>query len=342
MIGSKIFGFLVVFVLTTSVSAQVQPGMKADAFKKAMPDVIPNKVYFNEDLSKTENLAGFKGNWYLDFNHDSLKSVYYSQNLGLRPFKGLHTSFDSLVKIYTLKMGEPAWKKMNADTSLTENRKRQQNVDTIRAVCWKTRFADVVLGLYYTGNYKVKMSPQEKAAQNTVNAEGPINYYQMNVHVQKADHPGDAFSWDIYPGLHVHRVVEVRPQYFPNGIGINGQWSHKQTLFGLEGDRSYQFQGSTLKWMLWNHYAGKHDKATFEKCLKATQAIIADYTQQYGTPVIVEGEKKYRDPYKKLHYGYDVIRAAWDMKTYTIEVQYTFMGGKGQYDLLVRVEERLK
>lgn len=332
---------LFIFMLG-NLYAQVQPGMKADAFKKVQPGVIPAKVYYNEDLQVDEKLQQFNGQWYLDFNYDSLQSVFYSQRIGLRLGKEYLAAFDSLVKQYTQKMGKPAWTRTSTDTTLGENRVRKENMDTIRVVCWKTRYADVVVGLYLTGDHKIKMTPQEKAAQNHINAERSHDYYQFNVHINKANHRGEAYSWEIYPGLNVYKVMELKPNWFPNGVGINGQWQQAETFYGLTSDWSYTFSHNVLKWMMWNYYAGKQDKETFEKCLKATQGIIEQYTQKYGTPVIVTGDLKYRDPYKKQHWGYDVLKATWDMKTYTIEVEYTFMGGKGQYDLLVKIEQQLK
>jgi len=334
--------FLWLTLCSLTLNAQVQPGMKADEFKKIVPGIIPTKVYYDEDFEVAEKQQQFDGKWYLDFEHDSLKEVYYSAHLGSRPGIGYISSFDTLVKYYTQKMGKPAWVKMSADTVLSENRERKENMDSIRVVCWKTRYANVILGVYLTGNHKIKMTPQEKAAQSHVNAERHYNYYQFNVHVQKANHRGEAFSWELYPGLHVYKVVELKPNWFPNGVGLNGQWQKEEVFYGLSSNWSYTFNHSILKWMMWSYYAGKEDKETFEKCLKATQGIIEQYTQKYGTPVIVTGDLKYRDPNRKQHWGYDVLKATWDMKTYTIKVEYTFMGGKGQYDLLVMIKQELK
>jgi hypothetical protein len=340
--GKKSLILLFGLFMTMAIKAQVHPGMKVEEFRRALPKVVPDKVYYNEELSHAEKLYAFNGSWYLDFKHDTLRSVNYSQELGMHAKGDYHASFDSLVKKYTALMGEFAWKKMSADTSMNEHRKRRENWDSIRVVCWKTRYADVTMGLYFTGNRKIKMTAKERAAENLVNAEGPRNYYVFRIDVQKADHRGEAFSWSLYPGLNVYKVMELKPAYFPKGIGLNGQWANSETFYGLKGKWSYTFENSVLNACLWDYYAGRHDKETFEKCLKATQGIIEQYTQKYGTPVIVTGDTKYRDPAKKIHWGYEVIKASWDMKTYTIVVEYRFMGGKGQYDLLVKIEEQLK
>lgn len=338
----KCLACVVVYVLLcTRLYAQVHPGIKVEAFKEKIPGVIPNKVYYDEDLQISQKLWAFDGKWYLDFQHDSLKEIYYSDNLGLNP-KGTMAAFDSVVKKYTSLMGDAAWKKNAADQELGVDRKRKENMDTIRTVCWKTRFAEVVVGLYLTGNKKIKMTPEEKALQNIINGEHAYNYYQFNIHVKKADHRSLVHAWNLYPGLNIYKVMELKPDYFPNGPGINGQWGKKENIHGLEGNRYFDFEASTLVRTVWNYYEGKQDKASFEKCLKATQAIVQEYTALYGTPVIVQGETKYKDPYKREHWGYDVLKATWDMNTYTIEVYYTFMGGKGRYDLLVKIEEEQK
>ncbi len=111
------------------------------------------------------------------------------------------------------------------------------------------------------------------------------------------------------------------------------------TLYGLDDSWGYRFQGDTLTWIFFHKYIDELNDANFKKCLSATEQIIKDYTLLYGIPdTTIIGDTTFVDPYVKHHWGYDVIEARWkNYKGMKIKVEFTFMGGKGVYHLIVQI-----
>jgi len=122
--------------------------------------------------------------------------------------------------------------------------------------------------------------------------------------------------------------------------------SRSENIYGL-GDESwdYSFEKEKLvsiafeKYMGWDHDNSKINNGYFEKCLSVTKQLIKDYTIKYGRPdTTIIGNTKFINPYKKLHWGYDVIEAQWkDYKGMKIKIKFDFYGSKGMYDLIVTI-----
>ena len=79
-------------------------------------------------------------------------------------------------------------------------------------------------------------------------------------------------------------------------------------------------------------------------CLISTSAslpprrLIKKYTDDYGKPFEYKAvDTTYRDPYKDHHWGYDVIYAKWKTDKIKFKIEFTFMGGKGEYHFLVKM-----
>ncbi len=111
------------------------------------------------------------------------------------------------------------------------------------------------------------------------------------------------------------------------------------TIHGLPGAWEYNFTDGKLKSMSFSKYIDVLNEENFKKCLKATKEIIADYSKLYDKPdEEVIGTQKYVDPYKEHHYGYDVYEVHWkNAGGEKIKVEFTFLGGKGEYHLLVGI-----
>lgn len=335
--------FSLAFLSSFFLNAQkVTPGISVDEFRKVYPGVISENVTYNESISKDEKLGQFNGSWYFDFKRDTLQTVTYSYNLGSKPKPGAVSTFMKYFSFFSKDMGSSIHTIQSKDTVLREDRKRVENSDTIVFGAWKSKNTRVVMGIYFTGNRKVKMDASDMVSQNMINAEADRNYYVFTIQCLPIKSDNVADSWKFYPGMHIKEFAKIIPELFPNGLGISGQWAMDEKLIGLAGGWAYQFKNSTLDWMMWNHYAGKYDQTTFMNCLRSTRGIIADYSKIYGTPKMVTDNGKYRDPMKDHHYGYEVLKAVWDKETYDIEIIFRFMGGKGQYNLLVKVEEHRK
>jgi len=111
------------------------------------------------------------------------------------------------------------------------------------------------------------------------------------------------------------------------------------TLYGIDGAWGYSFTDGKLEWIFFSKYIDEINKENFDKCLFAANELIKEYTKLYGKPdSVLKGNSKFRDPYKDHHWGYDVIEARWsNYKGMKAKVEFTFMGGKGEYSLLLKV-----
>lgn len=323
-------------------SEKIVCGMTSHEFRKLKPGIIPETVYCNDELTHDEKLYFFDGTWYYDFKRDTLRTLFYSDNLGDTPRKGYGTTWHYVYRALSMKLGNPYYQKFKIeDTLLTENRVRKENSDTVLFAAWKSARFNIHLGIYYTGNKKIKMDPQDMVSQTTMN-EGPsINYYLFTINYTPAKNNAIEMG-GMFPGISALEAYQVNQSVFPNGLGVSGQWNEELTKSGLKGNCSYNFRSGRLQSILWSHYAGKADKATYEKLLKSTDEIVIDYTNKYGEPEKIAEEKEYKDPHTKRHYGYDILKYRWETDKVKVEVEYYFSAGKGMHDLMVKTEEIAK
>lgn len=110
-------------------------------------------------------------------------------------------------------------------------------------------------------------------------------------------------------------------------------------LYGLDDSWGYRFKNDTLEWIFFQKYMDEINDTYFKKCLTATRSIIKDFTKLYGKPdTTMAGDTTFIDPYKKRHWGYDVLEVHWNnYNNMKIKVGFTFMGGKGEYHFLVTI-----
>jgi hypothetical protein len=138
-------------------------------------------------------------------------------------------------------------------------------------------------------------------------------------------------------GLSLDSVKKIYPYAVESKYQNTIILTINETIHGLTDSWTFNFERDTLRSMMFHKYINELNEANFEKCLKATKAIIKDYTEWFGDPdEEITGTLKFIDPHKKLHYGYDVLEARWkNVGGQKMKVEFTFMGGKGQYNLLV-------
>lgn len=131
----------------------------------------------------------------------------------------------------------------------------------------------------------------------------------------------------LYPGM--------RQSQYENQITL----IHPDTLYGLTSEWGYRFENNKLDWIYFSKYIDTLNETNFNKCLAATMHLIADYSMEFGAPdTLIPGTLHFRDPYTDHHWGYDVIEARWnDANGMKIKIEFTFMGGKGEYHLIVIV-----
>ncbi len=140
-------------------------------------------------------------------------------------------------------------------------------------------------------------------------------------------------------GMSLHEAKKQYPYAKESKYQDEINLTVEDSLHGLVSAWGLNFKEDKLTWILFSKYIGELSDANFKKCLKATKEIIADYTKWYGEPdEEITGNQKYVDPYKKKHWGYDVLEARWkNVNGEKMKVEFAFMGGKGEYQLLVVV-----
>jgi hypothetical protein len=132
----------------------------------------------------------------------------------------------------------------------------------------------------------------------------------------------------LYPGIKISG-------FYQNTVTLE----RSDTIYGIPENWGYRFENGKLNWIYFHKYIDEITESNFKKCLEATEKVIADYTKYYGKPdAIITGNRTFRDPYTDHHWGYDVIEARWsNYNGMKIKVEFTFMGGKGEYNLLIKI-----
>jgi hypothetical protein len=140
-------------------------------------------------------------------------------------------------------------------------------------------------------------------------------------------------------GMTQNEVKKIYPDVETSSYQNTITLSRHETIYGLDGGWGYQFEEGKLNWIYYNKYIDEITDTNFKLCLAATKQIIKDYTKLYGNPdTTITGKEKFIDPYTKPHWGYNVLEARWkDSKGMKINVRFTFLGGKGQYHFLVKI-----
>lgn len=143
----------------------------------------------------------------------------------------------------------------------------------------------------------------------------------------------------LSPGMTIAQFKKACPMLKPVD---NAQIPYNETIHGLDGKWTFDFKDDKLSWIMYSFYIQEYEnlnEKNFNKCLKATEKIIAHLTKLYGKPYKVEeGTKKFRDPGKDHHWGYDVTKAFWKTDKSEIKANFKFFGGKGEYFFVVNVE----
>lgn len=138
-------------------------------------------------------------------------------------------------------------------------------------------------------------------------------------------------------GMTMEECTRIYPGLESNVHEKSTQVKRPETLHGLEGHWTYNFEDTRLKWMQWSRYNDQVSDSNFAQCLSAARHLIDDYTLEYGKPnVFVTGDTTFA----LKATGYDVIQARWnDAKGMKINIYFKFLGGKTPYTFLVAVKQ---
>lgn len=140
-------------------------------------------------------------------------------------------------------------------------------------------------------------------------------------------------------GMEFSEFAKELPEVVNNETDANKQYGFDTQVQGLDGGWSYNFKDGKLEWFMFSSYEEHFNQENFDKYLVAAQNSIEIFKQKYGEPTEFEFENKtYKDPYVERHWGYDVISAVWKTDEMDFKVEFTFMGSRGEYNFLFKME----
>lgn len=145
------------------------------------------------------------------------------------------------------------------------------------------------------------------------------------------------------PEVRIGMSMDEVKKAYPNTTSASYQntitLSQPDTLYGLADEWGYRFEDNKLEWIFFHKYIDELNSENFRKCLSATASLMKEYADAFGLPdSVIVGDTTFVDPYVNHHWGYDVIEAQWNnAEGMKISIEFTFMGGKGEYHFLVKV-----
>jgi hypothetical protein len=345
MSNRKIWMCFISILATFNLYGQenVYIGMTADEFKTKLPGMLPNETKYNGDLYLKEKLHDIDGRWTFVFSGNDLVSAGFLGESKIKneaDFNNWINSAGSIIDDYIKIYGQPLKYEKGAskylDRDNIEYEKTIGKREVFHEAFWETKTMRIRISCDYRSNYF------EEFREDLPN--GPPQWFNYAFQIKYSSVPAnrDVKADDVgrfYLGMDVKSFAKVFPELFPKGIGMSGQWHREQELYGISGSWSYTFENDKLTWMHFNRYIDEINEANFNKCLSATKQLIKDYSGSYGIPdTTMIGDTTFLDPIKKRHWGYDVIEARWkDYRGMKIKIEFTFMGGKGDYHFLVEI-----
>lgn len=143
----------------------------------------------------------------------------------------------------------------------------------------------------------------------------------------------------VYIGMSQSEFLEIYSNLDKTNTTPDKQWTIKETIYSLNGEWTYSFKNNKLDWYVWDYYDEDITEEKFNKCLNTTKKIFDKNSQLLGKPTKSEDfEMNYKDPYKQRHWGYEVCAALWKTEKEQLKVSFEFLGGKGMYQYLIKIE----
>ena len=296
------------------------PGMHVRDFKKIVPGLIPESSSFNESISMDEKIGDIEGTWYYSFSNDTLYEMFYSRNLGRYQNKRneVYAQAELAYGVLEKKLGKSVFGQGSGGSE--NDHTRISDKDTISFRLWRTHDAEIIAGLYFTGNTPLHPKPNAY----TMNAPEPREYYLFTIQVNKGHYHGATGEWKIFPGQTVKQVAANNPALFPKGTGLTGSFDQGEEIFGEDFGALYTFAYDTLTHISLSSYS-EYNKPEFENGWKTAQKIIKKYTELYGKPKITNNKPGFND---KMQNGYNILDAYWIVNGSWIRVSYQLTGGK--------------
>ena len=113
-------------------------------------------------------------------------------------------------------------------------------------------------------------------------------------------------------GMTLEEVKKIYPNAKSDTYEKTITLSVPVSFFGLENSWGFRFENNKLNWIFFHNYNDEINEINFKKSLSAAKKIIDEFTVSFGKPdSMVVGDTLFKDPYKKVHWGYDVIEVYW-------------------------------
>ncbi len=339
--------YITTIIIVTAIKLYAQSGIyigiSDKEFNKKLPNILPNEMIYNEELYQQERLYTIDGKWSYRFHKSKLISADFNGNINIKSekdFNQLIESANSIINDYIKIYGEPETYSKGSNNYVDRNsfkykestNKRELFFETV----WKTKTMSIDISCDYRSNY---FNAFQKGVSN-----GPLEwfYYSFKIKYSSNTKTEDNSSEKIgrfYIGMDIDSFAKAYPSLFKNSIGLTGQWGRSEDIYGLKGNWSYRFENGKLTWIHFAKYIDEVNEENFNKCLSATNKIIIDYIKQYGKPdEVISGKTKFIDPSKERHWGYGVKEVRWkNVNGMKIKIEFTFMGGKGDYNFIVAI-----
>lgn len=337
--------FLLMIFAFSGVNAQspLFISMSPEEFKIVKPGILPDKIEYNTELYLHEKIHSINGRWSFSINKNALnKAIFQGENKidTEEKFKIWVESAKLLIDDYIKLYGRPdsiiEGSNKYLDRNSFEYRNKIGKREVFHEAVWKTKTMIIKISCDFRSNY------YEEFQEGIIN--GPNEWYEYFfgisfIPLNSDDENSKEIKGRFYIGMDIHDFAKVFPELFPAGIKLTGQWGKDEDYYGLSGNWTYRFKDGKLDWMHFQKYFDEINEANFTKCLNSANQIITDYTKLYGKPdTTIKGNSKFIDPFKSHHWGYDVIEVRW--KNYNgmkIKVEFSFLGGKGDYHFMVVV-----
>jgi len=143
---------------------------------------------------------------------------------------------------------------------------------------------------------------------------------------------------NITIGMFINEFKQIYPIIESTKYQNTESFTRKETIYGIEGKWYYEFKNSKLTWFKFDKYINEINQENFNKCLKVIQEITAGFIKKHGKPISTSGNSKFRDPYKDHHWGYEVLKTVWKTDNMKIKVEFYFMGARGEYNFIVKID----
>lgn len=144
---------------------------------------------------------------------------------------------------------------------------------------------------------------------------------------------------ELYVGMPSSDFEKIFTECKPKTEKADYQGGVSVIVDSINGTWTFNIKNRKLNWYMFNSYSDDITENQFKKYLAAYNELKKQLESKYGK---AKEEKKhdteFKDPYIKRHWGYSVIESVWVNDKMKIKLEFKFMGGKGDYNFLLKVE----